>query len=146
MKTLLAMLLVAFSLNSIAQDGYPMTCVFDGSQSIGVEDHPNNPSKINVYFSFKRATKAANLGVDPGTCAWQDRGLYSDEPSFIQATVNKKYVYMEMIYKGVPQLVLAPVNAPWAPQAKNAGYKITFKVFQSGPADGNSLNFFKVIP
>lgn len=130
--------------SAFAQTSYPMTCVFDGSQNVSITQSLTAPRKLVVAFSFKRATKPATQGVDPGTCAWQDRGLYADEPAMIAHVVDDAYTYHEVVFAGKSQLVHTPINALWAPQAKTRGYKLNVKVYNSAPDHGIAVNFFRV--
>lgn len=148
MKSLLLLVsLIVFSLSSaFAQTAsYPLTCVFDGTQDISIQPSMTQARKLTVSFSFKHATKPATQGVVPGTCAWQDRGLFADEPTIVIATVPEAFTYFEIRHRGMYQLVLTPSMALWAPRAKTPGYSITFNVYQSGPEDGTAVNFFKVV-
>lgn len=144
MKILLALLCLSAFTSAFAQESYPMTCVFDGSQTIGFKPSLTDPKKLVVSFSFRKGTKPATEGVEPGTCAWDDRGINRDEPTSMAQIVDHAMTYFEMSYKGMTQLILVPMNAYWAPQAMVRGYKIRFKVYQSGPAHGYSTNFFSI--
>lgn len=131
--------------SAFAQEGYPMTCVFDGIQTVGIKTSPLDARKLIVSFGFKRATKPATQGVDPGTCAWNDRGLYQDEPTIMSQVVENVYSYREVIFAGKSQLALVPGNAFWAPQMMTSGYTLKVKVYNSAPDHGNATNFFKII-
>lgn len=129
---------------AFAQTSYPMTCVFDGSQNVSITPSLTAARKLVVSFSFKRATKPATQGVDPGTCAWQDRGLYADEPTIMAHVVDDAYTYQDVVFAGKSQLVLAPISAPWAPQSKNRGYTLNVKVYNSAPDHGIAVKFFRI--
>lgn len=146
MKMLLVIigLTVLSATSAFAQQGYPMTCVFDGSQNVSITHSLTAPRKLVVSFSFKRATKPATQGVDPGTCAWDDRGLYNDEPTILSHVVDDAYTYHEVVFAGKSQLVHTPMNALWAPQAKTRGYTLKVKVYNSAPDHGIAVNFFRV--
>lgn len=131
--------------SAFAQNGYPMTCVFDGTQTVSISSSLTQPRKLVVGFSFKRANKPATMGVEPGTCAWDDRPMYNDEPNNLAQITDDAMTYFEINHKGTTQLVMVPVNAYWAPQAYTRGYKIRFKVFQSGPNHGYAINYFQVV-
>ncbi len=146
MKMLLMIIgLTVLSVTSaFAQTSYPMTCVFDGSQTVSITPSLTAARKLVVAFSFKHATKPATQGVDPGTCAWQDRGLYADEPTIVAQVVDDAYTYHEVVFAGRPQLVHTPINALWAPQAKTRGYTLNVKVYNSVPDHGIAVKFFRV--
>lgn len=131
---LLASLLLT-SATAFAQS-YPLTCVFDGEQDVVIYPAAT-PGKLIVKFTFKPSTQPATAGVPYGTCAWQDRGLYPDEPTVVAAIVPNSFKY-------TMGTVLTPSGALWAPQMKTRGYKVTFKVMASGADEGIPTSFFKV--
>jgi len=124
-----------------AQTAYPLTCVFAAGQTVGISPSLTTPNtELVVAFSFRPATRAATDGVDPGTCAWQDRAFRPGEPTTVMHVVRTGWTYVML--NDVP--VLAPTSAPWAPQAATPGYRITFQVYSSPPAFGSAVPFLRV--
>lgn len=142
--TMFCLSMISFT-SAYAEEGYPMTCVFDGTQSVSIRPSTTVARKLLVSFGFKRATKPATQGVDPGTCAWNDRAVYQDEPAIMSQVVEDVYSYREVTFAGKSQLVLVPGNAFWAPQMMTRGYTLKVKVYNSAPDHGNATNFFKII-
>lgn len=147
MKKILAFIcfLALSQTSAFAQEGYPMTCVFDGTQTVSIKPSLTAARKLVVSFSFKRGTRPATEGVASGTCAWNDRGIYADEPNTISQVVEDIMSYYEVNYKGKTQIVLIPAGVYWAPQMMSPGYTLKVKVFNSTPNHGNSTNYFQVV-
>lgn len=60
------------------QASYALVC--RGGPAVTMTTHAGTPS-TRLHVRFAPGRRAAVEGVDPGTCAWQDRGIRSNEPS-----------------------------------------------------------------
>lgn len=128
-----------------AQTAYPLTCVFGPGQSVGINPSLTRPGRdLVVGFGFRPATKPATEGVDPGTCAWQDRAFRDGEPTIVAQIVNIHWTYVLLSIGGQSVPVLAPSGAPWAPQAAQPGYRLTLRVHRSEPDAGIAVPFLRV--
>lgn len=124
---------------------YPLTCVFDGAQTIGIRPSSTEPkATLLVSVAFRPAAKASTMGVEPGTCAWQDRAFRAGEPAMLVHRVPHVWTYRHAPSAGQQVPILTPQMAPWAPQAATAGYQITFKVYQSAPSEGIAYPYLRV--
>jgi hypothetical protein len=133
-------------LPAVAQTAYPLTCVFAEGQGVGINPSlPRPTTDLVVGFGFRPATRHATEGVDPGTCAWQDRAFRAGEPTTVLHIVRPhwRYVMLQVGTQKVP--VLAPTSAPWAVHATQAGYRITFRVYRSEPDAGLAVPFLRVV-
>ena len=129
-------------LPAAAQDAYPLTCVFAADQTVGI--NPRTTTDLVVGFGFRPATRPATEGVDPGTCAWQDRAFRDGEPTIVLHIVRADWRYVMLPVGTLTVPVLAPANAPWAAFSTQAGYRITFRVYRSEPDAGLAVPFLRV--
>jgi hypothetical protein len=134
------------TIHAQAQVTYPLTCVFNGKQTIGVNPHNADYRRSIVGFTFTPGTKAATLGVEPGTCAWQDRGMRADEPIGVYAIISTGWNYITFRPASGNSNIFtsAPISAPWVPQAYFPGYQITFNVYRSEPSEGIAVPYFRI--
>lgn len=117
---------------------YPLDCVFDGTQHVGtfleltppsaLADPRFQPALVSL-MSFRPATRAASLGVDPGTCAWHDRAFRTSEPVMLEevfdlAWVTERRDGRTVTYPGQPN-VLDPLVGYWISRVGDAGFRIT---------------------
>jgi hypothetical protein len=63
-----------------AQTSYPLVCRGGPTMRLAPEVAGGS---ARVLIRFARAARGAVLGVEPGTCAWQDRGINSAEPAVL---------------------------------------------------------------
>jgi hypothetical protein len=130
---------------SSAQPAYPLTCVFEAGQTVGISPSLSRPTTdLTVGFAFRAATKPAAEGVDPGTCAWQDRGFRPGEPTTVMLITQPNWRYLMLSIGGQTVPVLAPTGALWAPQAQ-PGYRVTLRVYRSEPDAGLAVPFLRVV-
>lgn len=121
-------ILAASSSPLVAQEAYPLTCKFGADTSIAVAPSLTQPRTNKIYFSFRRATKPATMGVEPGTCAWQDRALFETEPTTVMQIEPAATIYSVVDGKAF----VYPANAPWVQRAIiEPGYQVTFNVYQT---------------
>ena len=133
-------------LPAAAQTAYPLTCVFAADQTVVINPSlPRPTTDLVVRFSFRPATRPATEGVDPGTCAWQDRGFRDGEPTMVMQIVLPQWRYVMLPVGAQTVPVLAPSGAPWAVHATQAGYRITFRVYRSEPDAGLAVPFLRVV-
>lgn len=133
-------------LPAAAQTAYPLTCVFAAGQTVGINPSlPRPTTELVVGFGFRPATRPATEGVDPGTCAWQDRAFRPGEPTIVLHIVQPHWSYVMLRLGTLTVPVLAPTNAPWAAHATQAGYRITFRVHRSEPDAGLAVPFLRVV-
>jgi hypothetical protein len=131
--------------STAAQTAYPLTCVFEAGQTVGISPSLTRPSTdLVVGFAFRPGNRPATAGVDPGTCAWQDRAFRPGEPTTIAQIVRAHWRYVMVTVGGQTVPVLAPTGSPWAPQAAVAGYRITFRVYASAPDAGIAVPFLRI--
>jgi hypothetical protein len=81
---ILPLALVAATLaatSASAQTNYPLVCRGGGGLRLIPKVALQPPGAIMAQMQFNRATHAAVTGVEPGTCAWQDRGINNAEPN-----------------------------------------------------------------
>ena len=133
------LLLGLFSRSAQAQTPYLLTCVFDGTQVAGVDAVTFKPHTLAAIVSFKHGTKAATLGVEPGTCAWQDRGMSPGEPTFLQQFVPEVWAYKTV--NDVP--VIYPMGAPWVLLVSQKGKSVNFKAFTT--SEGSPVPYLKIV-
>ena len=62
-----------------AQTAYPLIC--RGGPGLRVAPEVGSGTATVVRLKFTRGMRAAATGVEPGTCAWQDRGVRTNEPA-----------------------------------------------------------------
>ena len=80
-----------------------------------------------IDMDFRRGTRAASLGVDPGHCAWIDRGLTNAEPATVcHANVDAKTVSWSN--QGA-RLVVKAVNAPYFDFIYDSSRVFTFQAY-----------------
>lgn len=63
------------SQSDVRAQSYPFVCRGPLTVEFGQNEQPT------LIMTFARARKPATEGVDPGTCAWMDRAVRSDEPT-----------------------------------------------------------------
>jgi hypothetical protein len=80
MLTLLALSLSAPSTLS-AQASYPLVC--RGGAGLRLAPEVGSGTASSVRLRFTRGRQGAVVGVEPGTCAWQDRGVREPEPAVL---------------------------------------------------------------
>jgi hypothetical protein len=52
-----------------------------GGDNYTIAISTNNPSvNARFYYQFRKTARAATAGLQPGECAWTDRGVNADEP------------------------------------------------------------------
>jgi hypothetical protein len=73
--------LVALSPGRAAAQSYPLVCRGGAALRLAPEANVSGTPSTRLLVRFVRGNRGAVLGVDPGTCAWQDRGLNTAEPS-----------------------------------------------------------------
>ena len=122
-------------------EGYQLTCVFDGVDGAGVNVF-SAQNKIVIGKSFKQSDKPASMGVNPGYCAWQDRGFRPGEPTMIAEEAFNSMSYYEIQYKGTTQIVLAP--NPWTAWSKVPGKQVIFNVVR-GTVLGTAGDVLKIV-
>lgn len=61
--------------------GYPLMCKGGGDYTIQMLSGVENASPMN--YTFKKGSRAATAGLQPGECAWMDRGFRGNEPAVI---------------------------------------------------------------
>jgi hypothetical protein len=144
--TTIVLATVFFAKLASAQTAYPLTCVFDGKQTVGVNPHPSALNKITIGYSFTPGNRAATAGVDPGTCAWQDRGMRAGEPTTVMAVVPAGWTYTSFTPAtgGANVFVSTPSSGLWVPQAFFYGYRVTFNVYRSEPSDGLAVPYLRI--
>ena len=85
-RSLLALFTLATAAGALprsaaAQTSYPIVCRGGPAMRLEVEVKAGSPGSVRLHFA--RGGRAAVLGVDPGTCAWQDRGMRAAEPAVL---------------------------------------------------------------
>ena len=82
--SILPIALVAIALTAsaaVAQTSYPLVCRGGTGLRLVPKLELRPGGAIQALLQFNRGTHSAVTGVDPGTCAWQDRGINSAEPT-----------------------------------------------------------------
>ncbi|MFL5538297.1 MAG: hypothetical protein ACJ8J0_04865 [Longimicrobiaceae bacterium] len=64
-----------------AQTSYPLIC--RGGAGLRLASEVGSTGASVVRLRFNRARQGAVAGVEPGTCAWQDRGVRESEPAVL---------------------------------------------------------------
>lgn len=105
--------------------GYPLTCAFDGTQPVAVQVVPPG-NQLQVSFGFRAATKPATAGVDPGTCAWQDRAFRAGEPTVLVKKLGGTTGFVYYPLGG--SMFLLPAGEYWVLKAATRGYQLSFNV------------------
>ena len=117
---------------------YPLECVFDGGQHVttyleltrpAALADPNFRPALVSQLRFRPANRAASRGVDPGTCAWQDRAFRAGEPNAIEEVFDPAWVTerrdgQTVTYPGQPSTI-DPLVGYWVPKVGEAGFRMT---------------------
>jgi len=64
-----------------AQASYPLVCRGGAGLKLAPEVGPGTASSVRLRFT--RGRQGAVGGVEPGSCAWQDRGVRDSEPAVL---------------------------------------------------------------
>jgi hypothetical protein len=121
MKFLMLVLILGSSGAALCAPGFPITCKFDTIQAAHVT--PVGSGVLMVSFNFRHGLKPASDGVEPGTCAWQDRAMNPDEPFEMRAYVKESYTYVSLT-GGIQ--IFAPEGAQWVTEVARGG-RLIFK-------------------
>ena len=70
------------ALHCTPPESYELRCRGGGEMKLSL-DEPGDSGRRMLRIRFKRGSKAASAGLDPGECAWADRAVGSDEPDTI---------------------------------------------------------------
>lgn len=104
---------IVWAPNIYAVDGYLMYC--RTGHDFKVELRPVGNRKTQIYVHFKKSNvkyDVANPQLQPGTCAWKDRPLNSQEPSRMGHKTNFYFwTTFNTSGQGKPKLIAQNVDA-----------------------------------
>ena len=69
---------------------YSLKCRGGDMRVVGFQLYGNGDNQLVV--GFKKGSKPANSGLNPGECSWFDRGMRSEEPSNLCKKVNDVFI------------------------------------------------------
>lgn len=119
---LLMMSLIALTSSSALAESYTLVC-----RGGDLRRAVYRAEGDRIDMDFRRGTRAASLGVDPGHCAWIDRGLTSREPATVcHSNVDAKTVSWNN--QGA-RLVVKAVNAPYFDFIYDSSRVVTFQAY-----------------
>ena len=75
----LLMISAARAPSLVAQTSYPLIC--RGGPGLRLAPQAGTAGPSRLLLRFNRGRRGAVAGVEPGTCAWQDRGVGEAEPA-----------------------------------------------------------------
>jgi hypothetical protein len=115
----------SFSLNSFANQSYPMVCR-GGAGTLGYAPY-------KALFYFTKSARPSGAGLQPGQCSWVDRAIGQNEPTCLQQSGVNDTAWIFPANRAASYFTSA--SGSWLRSLLDATTYKTFKVYN--PGDGN---------
>jgi hypothetical protein len=125
------------SVPSAPEGTVPLRCRGGAVRDIGFQQFGPNNSRLTI--GFKRGSKPASQGLNPGECSWVDRGMKDSEPQAICQEVNDIFLsttYDQNAQYNPPDLYLLQSawsnSAPYLKHIRESNFQFTVQVKSEG--------------
>jgi hypothetical protein len=71
------------ALHCTPPENYELRCRGGGEMKLSLDEPGESPGRRLLRIRFKRGSRPATEGLNPGECAWADRAVKEDEPDTI---------------------------------------------------------------